>query len=117
LNCEKCHELFPNTFYDADLFAASPLRVHSDKVWWALIQDGYLFGNTTKFKASFTLAYETLEEAQNIMNKPHHDSEWSLRIYSLNDGYGPWDEYVLASLGHFYKSLLTHYGSIDYTCA
>jgi len=42
---------------------------------------------------------------------PNHSSEWSIRIYSFDDGYGVWDEYVLTTMGEMYSFMLEYYGS------
>jgi len=112
LDCQSCKHYFPNTFYDEDLWDKNPLRVHSDKHWWILEQKGYLFGNSTQFKATFSLAYTDYNDLM-TGRKPHHDTEWSIRIYSLDDGYGPWDAYVLAVMGDFFGFMMDNYGSTD----
>lgn len=110
-NCTLLREFYPSVFYDTSLFEESPLVLHSNKTWWNYAQEGYLFGNTTKFKSSYNIGYEPGEEAFEEGAKPNHSSEWSIRIYSFNEGYGVWDEYVLATMGQFYRFVLDNYGS------
>ena len=113
LNCERCKEFFPNTFYDTEAFEDAPLEVKNDRYFWVFEQNGYLFDESTRFKTSFTLSYDSYESALNGDKKPDHTSEWSIRVYSLNEGYGLWDEYVLSTMAEFYRFILTNYGSVD----
>lgn len=109
--CESLKYFYPTVFYDTTLVEDNPLELHSNKTWWNYSQEGYLFGNTTKFKTSFNIGYEPGEEAFIEGSKPNHSSEWSMRIYSFDDGYGVWDEYVLTTIGEFYKFIIDNYGS------
>jgi len=110
-SCDFCKSLYPTVFYDTSKFEKYPLEVHSNKTWWVQTQDGYLFNNTTKFKISCNVGYLSEEDAYNGGVKPDHDSEFSIRIYSFDDGYGVWDEYVLTKMGEFYRFMLDNYGS------
>jgi len=113
LNCRKCQEFFPNSFYDTEAFDKEPLTVKNNRYLWVFEQNGYLFDGSTKFKTSFTLSYDSYESALIGNKKPDHTSEWSIRIYSLNDGLGAWDEYVLSTMGEFYAYIIENYGSTD----
>lgn len=110
LTCESAQNLFPQAFLDSEQFDQK-LEIHSNKTWWNLSQEGTLFGGTTNFKSSFNIAYDTYEDAMSGTALPNHSSEWSIRIYSFDEGYGVWDEYVLATMGEFYKFILDNYGS------
>lgn len=112
LTCAKCLEYFPTYFINPD-GVNSTLGLHSNKTWWSSMigKDYYLFNGTTKIKSSFNLYYSNYAEAVSGSAPPLRDSEWSLRIYSLGDGYGPWDRYVLTTIGQLYRYLLDHYHS------
>ena len=112
LSCAKCLEYFPNYFVNPN-GVNSTLGLHSNKTWWSSIvgKDYYLFNGTTKIKSSFNLYYNNYAEAVSGSAPPLRDSEWSLRIYSLGDGYGPWDRYILTTIGQLYRYLLDNYHS------
>jgi len=112
-SCWQLNELFPRTFNLYDAFDDSP-KISSNKTLWNRGIGGKMFQKTSKFKMSFNLYYSSLSNLEKNRGIST-GSEFSIRLYSLNKGYGPWDGAILDEMGHFYSYLIENYGSKENT--
>ena len=86
------------------------VRSHQSQYWWLSSYSGYL-NETTLYKLSFTLRYESLEEAQMSSMTPLQ-GEWSLRIYALGDGLSDlWDSTVVEDVNESWLKLINYFGN------
>lgn len=113
-NCASVAEIWPDAFrpkYDPNVHAT--MRVYKEKlvkIWWTLTHSGRLpSGN--KFKSAFTLNYNTENSAIYGTTKPGLNSEWSLRVWADEDGFGSWDQNTLDRIWKAYVNLLDTFGS------
>jgi hypothetical protein len=68
----------------------------------------------TRCESTVTLKYSSVSDA--ISGKNPSYGEWSLRIYSTDDGLGDWDSVVVAAVSNMYQQMLTQVGDPDFPC-
>merc|ERR1712100_422399 len=103
--CKEIVELFPFAFgEDYDPEAEVP-RKGGDKFIWDYSYTGDMFFGSAKVKLSWTLYFDDLETAMDLTKKPTHSSEFSIRLYSPNEGYGPYQREVLDWAASVYRGV------------
>lgn len=106
--------------------------------WWVLESSGYLFYSPdsppsplhsgihsspadniyetgTRCESTFTLMYNSEAHALDGDVSPTA-AEWSLRIYGLQNGLGPWENHIRTAVTAMYQVLLEQYGDVEYPC-
>ena len=110
--CENVTTMFPHAFQGAGLIKlpAHTLVPHNTARYiWQHSYKQDLFYGILKTKFSWTLYYPALEDAMNSTAVPNHESEFSFRVYSPGDGYGPWQYEALVYAAELYKEILDYY--------
>ena len=111
--CGDITALFPNAWDEKNPTKSAPTK--STTYWWLYQHQGYML-NGAQYLSSFTVIYHDLQGAVKGNEQPSHSSEWSLRIWSTEDGMGPWDRNVLIDVERIYQTLLAEIGSFQDDC-
>ena len=142
---ETCHDLlhmFPWAFPNLPANKQdNKLSTGTIEHWWVLEHSAYLYssegkaqgtqhpgvistgegeedttkGHTgTRCESTVTLKYSSVSDAVSGKNPSY--GEWSLRIYSTDDGLGDWDSVVVAAVSNMYQQMLTQVGDPDFPC-
>merc|ERR1712137_162915 len=91
----------------------NPVDVYDLNPWWTLVYKGQMDGDTN-YEIAFTLRYSTLEEATSGTHAPPVYGEWSIRIYSVDDGMSEsWNEPVVDATRAMWLSLIEEFGNQD----
>jgi len=118
--CGDLYQLYPSAF-DEDFSAEDAragLSVRMDQVWWAKKYIGFLDGDT-KYEITFTVRYHSMDDAMDAMDPVNNvlpaDGEWSIRLYSLGEGFtDDWNEDVVADVASMYDQLMQAFGRPGY---
>lgn len=81
-HCRDISSLFPWALKEE--YDDHKVKVHKHEYWWVRQYSGYL-DQDTRFAIAFTLRYPTREGARR-QAVPANRGEWSIRIYSREDG-------------------------------
>ena len=108
--CSDMLDLFPYALDGVE--EANPqgkLSKHSeDHAVWIYSFSDFMFYDAIKYKFAWTLYYPTIEDA---VHESHvSSSEFSIRIYSLGKGYGPWEYNSLKYTAELFQAILDFYG-------
>ena len=108
--CVDIVELFPFAF--GNLPATSlviPIAPGKEEAWFEQQYTGYL-DNNTQYKVAFTIKYDTIDD---VMNNHHPKSgEWSIRLYSLDDGASSeYNEDVKQDITKAWRALIDKYST------
>lgn len=113
--CKDLLNIYPNCFPTiVDGYYDAALSVRSTQTWWANKFTGIL-DDDTRYEITFTLRYHSTEDALAALNvtngiKPA-SGEWSIRLYSLGDGFtDEWNADVVADIAAMYKTLMEKKG-------
>jgi hypothetical protein len=119
--CQQINEIYPNAFDQQD-DDSKKVKLHSTSYWWVKSIEGFLPETDgwagTHFKIAFTLIYDDEETARTGSVKPHGETEWSIRLWSSEDGHGNWEESVVEKMASTYVAMLEEFGSDEssYPC-
>ena len=103
--CGKVSALFPYCFGE-DVDPDAPVQKSGNDVFiWDYSYSDYMFFGTSKVKLSWTLYYDDLESAMDYSKAPTHHSEFSIRIYSPNEGMGPFQRESLDWVAAIYRGV------------
>ena len=111
--CGQAKEMFPYAFPNkSNIHDNTPLSLTAGApiyyVWEYSISDHAFYG-TTKIKFAWTLYFKQLGYCYDFTRKPMYESEFSMRVYSLGNGWADWDYDVLVYMGQLYKKLKNFY--------
>merc|ERR1712137_75909 len=104
-HCSQIEELFPSAFKkpvpDANVY-------ETGSAWyiWQYSFSGKMFHNIVKYKFALTLYYYQLDAALDYSRVPLPISEFSIRVYSPGEGYGPWQYEALKYSADIYQQIL-----------
>jgi len=109
--CGDIVELFPNALndYKFNKNGEVSLTKHDKYIWQYSFKGDDLYYGTTKYKFNWTLYYKSMEQALDPTEIPNESAEFSIRIYSINEGYGPWMYEPLEYTANLYSSILDFY--------
>ena len=114
LFCKDVYEFYPylwDTKHNNERLGFTALEY-----WYTGVYEG-VFSNGAKFKSDVTIQYNSLEEMQkgNILDTV--TGEYSLRIWSTHNGYGPWNQTTFDEVSGWHQQLCKKFGSYgDYPC-
>ena len=102
--------MFPNAFPNKtkDSTTVSTLSGNTFYVWEYSITDHTYYG-TTKIKFAWTLYFMQLGYCYDFTRKPMYQSEFSMRVFSLGNGWADWDYDALVFVGELYGKLKKFY--------
>lgn len=108
--CSDMVNLYPGDF--AELSSSkmnNPVTKKSSSYWFERKYIGYM--DDTKYEITFTLSYHNIEKAT-IGNEQAPDyGEWSLRTYSIGDGFtDTWNEDVVKDSNELYDYMKNTFG-------
>ena len=109
--CIDIVEYFPYAFgsVSAPSLVNSEISGGDEDPWFLQSYSGYLDGDTL-YKVSFTIKYDDVDGALNHKNP--HSGEWSIRLYSLDDGASSeYNEDVYKDITDAWKSLISRYST------
>lgn len=112
-SCLDIIEFFPNAFDNVYFNPNGSIIKDIDTKERAIYEysfSDYFFFDILKYKFSWTFYYDSLEDAINDNNFVRTTSEFSFRIYSPGDGFGPWQYEGLVFASDLYKAVLDYYG-------
>ena len=76
---------------------------------WEYSFKGKMFFDIVKYKFAWTLYFLSIDTALDFDAQPFPNSEFSIRVYSPGEGYGPWQYEALEYSASIYKKLLDYY--------
>lgn len=119
--CQGLQQIYPHAYNEQE-DDTQKVTLHSTSYWWVKSIEGFLpetdGWEKTHFKIAFTLIYDDEESARTGAVLPHGETEWSIRLWSSEDGHGNWEEGVLKNMADTYVALLEEFGSDEssYPC-
>ena len=112
--CGDLHHYYPHLW--GDNVKKNGLTRTGDEYWYSGVYQGY-FDNGVKFKSDVTILYNTLDELEKGTILNDVKGEYSLRIWSTHDGFGPWNQTTFNEVSQWHQQLCEHFGSYgNYPC-
>ena len=108
--CSDMVDLYPGQFVDLALEDYDiSVSKKTTRYWYERKYIGYM--KDSKYEITFTLHYNTLDQAKAGSEEPARDGEWSLRLYTLGDGFtDTWDVDVSKDATDLYTTMRQTYG-------
>jgi len=108
--CSDMVDLYPKQFVDLSPEDYDiPVSKKTVRYWYERKYIGYM--KDSKYEITFTLHYNTLEQATVGSEEPAKDGEWSIRLYTLGDGFtDSWDVDVSKDTTDLYTIMKKTYG-------
>ena len=108
--CSDMYELYPGDFEDLDSkYMQNPVGKKGSSYWYERKYIGYI--KDSKYEITFTLRYSSIDAAQSGVEEAPDSGEWSIRLYTVGDGYtDTWDTDVSKDVLNVYSTLKHKYG-------
>ena len=79
-------------------------KTKSENYWWEDLRESTDPRSGLKWRLTVTMEYETFAQALEGRTHPIDDTpESSLRIWSSEDGHGPWDPRIVSQVNKWYR--------------
>ena len=102
--CSDITAVFPGLIFD-EKYETNVLRPDPPRYWFVREYTGYM-NDDTKYKVTFTLQYFSKKRCISGSDIPGKRSEWSIRLYSLDDGNtNTYNERVLSNIEFTWNTL------------
>ena len=102
--------MFPHALDGFEYDPTKKLSTMGTNYIWEYTYTGMMFYGTSKIKLSWTLYYNSMSNALNPLATPKSSSEFSMRIYSGNDGMAPYQREALDFVAAMYRGVNDFYG-------